>query len=134
MPASAVVRHCAAILTKHGKRGELILAPALATLRERFGVPDPLERAVDSLRPAVRYVKPRGPRGPSTRRAAPVPLFPHVATGVALRWIIGAAGARMYAGGSRPEIARGLVDEIDAVLQGTSALYAKKHQMHRNPN
>lgn len=134
MVAGEVVRHCAKILTRHGLRGEAILAPALAVLRSRYGVADPLAPAVAALRPAVRYAKPRGPRGPATRRAAPTALFPRVATGIALRWIVDAAGERTYTAGGRPDIVRGLVDEVEAVLAGTSPLYAKKLQMHRNPN
>lgn len=61
-------------------------------------------------------------------------LSPQTANAMALRWVVEAAAQRTYGAGGRPCIVRGLFDEFDAILKGTSGLFSKRFATHRNPN
>jgi ribosomal protein S7 len=123
-----LLHHLSALLTRHGKRGDSIVAEVNHQLRVKYQVSDPISQAIMALRPIVAYK-----RGGPSRRFVPQAQIPHSANSIALRWVIDAANKRSYEGG-RPQLLRGLVDELDAVINGSSSLYAKKFQMHRNPN
>lgn len=123
-----LLRHLSALLTRHGSRGEPIVAAVQATLQVRYGVADPIRRALDAVKPVIKYYKSK-----VSRQYIPLALYPKVADAMALRWIINAAGERTFVGG-RPNITRGLTEEIEAIIQGTSSLYAKRFATHRNPN
>ncbi len=125
---ATVMKHFAALLTKRGKRGSTALMEANMRLRTLYGVPDPLQRAVRAITPSVRFAKSK-----TSRAFLPVALFPESARSIAIRWIIEAASGRLYNGG-RPDLVRGLVDEAAAIIDGTSALYARRFNLHRNPN
>jgi len=98
------------------------------TLRVKYQVPDPIRAAIEAIRPVLKYQRFKMDKAAST-----ILLEPKIADGVAIRWVVGQASERTYTGGLR-DIERGLVDEFDAILQGTSSLYQKRFQMHRNPN
>lgn len=123
-----VMSHFGSILTKNGKRGDEILAQVNGQLSVKYGVPCPICIAVNAIRPIIKYSKSK-----VRRSYTPVALFPKTAEGIAMRWIVEIARGRTYVGG-RPNIVRGLTDEIDAIIQGTSTLYAKRFQTHKNPN
>lgn len=123
-----LMTHFSKILTKHGRRGEDILAGVSATLRHRYQHPSPIALAIDAVKPVLKYQKFK-----NARSFVPVVLHPKPSVGIAVRWLVELAGKRTYIGG-RPSIERGLVDEIEAILQGTSSLYARRQQFHKNPN
>lgn len=123
-----LMTHFAKVLTKHGIRGDDVLARVSATLRHKYGHPDPIQVAVDGIKPVLKYQ-----RFKPARQSVPIVLHPKPSVGIALRWIVDLASKRTYVG-DRPCLERGLVDELDAILQGTSALYAKRAQFHKNPN
>jgi len=122
------IRHLCKLLTRHGQRGEPIVAQVQQTLQTRYQIPDPILRAVEAVRPIVKYQKSKARKG-----FYPIALYPKTAEGIALRWILQSASARKYTGG-RPMIARGLIDEFDAILLGTSTVYARRFATHKNPN
>ena len=123
-----VLRHLSALLTRHGARGEPLVAAVQRHLQVRYGVQDPILRAINAVKPVIKYYKSK-----SNRQFVPLALYPKTANAMALRWIISAASGRTFVGG-RPDIVRALGDEIDAILQGTSPLYQKRFNTHRNPN
>jgi ribosomal protein S7 len=125
---SQLLRHFSALLTRHGSRGEPIIATVQQQLSVRYGVPDPILTAINALKPVIKYYKSK-----SKRVYVPLALYPRVAQAMAMRWIIQAANARTFIG-DRPNIRRGLFDEIDAIIQGTSGLFVKRFNTHRNPN
>lgn len=127
-----VASHLSALLTKRGQRGDYLTASVNADLMAKYGAPDSLQRAIEVLRPVIRWMRGKG-QSSSARRYHAMPLYPTTANGIALRWVVAAACARTY-GGSRPNLQRGLVDEFDSLLQGTSPLFSKRFQMHRSPN
>lgn len=127
----AVTNSFIATLTRHGIRRDSLLARVTSKLRLKYGHPAPLDLAIDALRPSVRYVRPKDSK--SSKYHVPVALWPQSGVGMAVRWVVKAARERKYRG-QRPDLERGLWDELDAVLSGTSSLFAKKANMHRNPN
>ena len=120
-----------AALTKHGVRRDGILARVTAKLRSKYGHPIPLDLAVDALRPSVKYLRPKDTR--SAKYFVPIAVWPDSGIGMAVRWIVKAGELKTYKG-MRPDLERGLFEELDAVLSGQSPLFAKKANMHRNPN
>ena len=123
-----LMSHFARILTKHGLRGDDVLARVSASLRHKYGHPDPIQVAVDGIKPVLKYQ-----RFKPARQSVPIVLHPKPSVGIAIRWIVDLASKRTYVG-DRPCLERGLVDELDAIIQGTSPLYAKRAQFHKNPN
>lgn len=122
-----LLRHFSALLTRHGSRGESIVSRVNHQLRLRYGVDNPIGTAVDAIKPVIKYYKSK-----ATKRYQPLALYPKNAEGMALRWIIEAANLRTYIGG-RPDIVRGLVDELDNIIQGNSPIFQKRFNTHRNP-
>ena len=98
-----------------------------AILRQRYGVEWPIQVAVDSVKPVLKFQ-----RFKHSKQYVPIILHAASAEGIAIRWIVQAAHNRMYLG--KRDFKRGLVDELDAVLQGTSSVYQKRFTFHRNPN
>lgn len=123
-----LLRHLAAILTRNGQRGEPIVANAHYRLQTRYRHPEPIKIAIDALKPVIRYQKSK-----NSKAYIPMALYPRTAEAMALRWVVRAANSRMYVG-ERPDIVRGLTDEFDAIIQGTSSLFRKRFDIHRNPN
>lgn len=123
-----LLRHFSALLTRHGARGEPLVAAVQRQLQVKYGVEDPILRAVDAVKPVIKYYKSK-----VTRLFVPLALYPKNADAMALRWIIAAAEGKTYVGG-KADIVRALVDEIDSIIQGSSALYQKRFNTHRNPN
>lgn len=121
-------RHLAAMLTRHGNRGEWIVSDVQQQLVARYRHPNPIPLAINAVKPVIRYYKSK-----SNKAYIPIALWPRTAESMALRWLIRAARNRMYVG-ERPDIVRGLVDELEAIIQGTSNLFRKKFDTHRNPN
>lgn len=94
----------------------------------RYRHPHPIVSAIEAVKPAIKYYKSK-----SSRAYIPLALYPRTAEAMAMRWLIQEARAKTYVGG-RPDIVRGLVDEIETILQGTSSLFRKRFDTHRNPN
>lgn len=126
-PPTALLTHFSNLLTKHGHRKDALVMRITTKLRQKYGIPNPIEVAVDALKPTIRYYRPK-----DRKVWVPEALWPKSAASVAMRWIIGAASSRTY--GHLPNLERGLLDEVEAVLQGTSPLFSKKLQCHKNPN
>lgn len=123
-----MLHHLSKVLTKHGKRGDDVAAAVNFHLRIKYQHPDPIQAAIEAIRPVLKYQRFKMDKAYST-----ILLEPKAADGIAMRWIVGQANARSYTGG-KPNLERGLIDEFDAILQGTSSLYQKRFQTHRNPN
>lgn len=128
-PPTALLTHFASLLTKHGRRNDSLLLRVSTALRLKYAHANPVEQAVDALKPTIRYYKPK-----DRKVWVPEAVWPKSALSMAMRWIIRAASARTYGQFKQPDLERGLLDELDAVLSGTSSLYAKKLQCHKNPN
>lgn len=123
-----LTRHLAALLTRHGSRGEWMVAEVQRRLVARYRHPHPIGAAIEAVKPVIKYYKSK-----SSKAYIPLALYPRTAEAMAMRWLIQAARAKTYVG-DRPDIVRGLVDEIETILQGTSALFRKRFDTHRNPN
>lgn len=114
-------------ITRRGMKGDKVVSDVNARLAHRYGVHNPIQIAIDAIKPSLIYRKDK-----CRRKYIPMPLYPHVASGIAIKWIVKTARERLF--GGRPVIERGLYREIDLIIQGTSSLYSKKFQTHRNPN
>lgn len=123
-----LTRHLAALLTRHGSRGDWIVAEVHRRLVARYRHPNPIGTAIEAVKPVIKYYKSK-----SSKAYIPLALYPRTAEAMAMRWLIQSARAKTYVG-DRPDIVRGLVDEIEAILQGTSTLFRKRFDTHRNPN
>lgn len=123
-----LTRHLAALLTRHGSRGDWIVAEVHRRLIARYRHPNPIGAAIEAVKPVIKYYKSKG-----SKAYIPLALYPRTAEAMAMRWLIQSARAKTYVG-DRPDIVRGLVDEIEAILQGTSTLFRKRFDTHRNPN
>lgn len=122
-----IMKHFTQIVTKGGQKRDDVICRVNAQLRQKYGVEWPIQIAVDSVKPVLKYQ-----RFKHSKQYVPIILHESSAEGIAIRWIIDAAGNRTYLG--KKNFERGLVDEIDAVLQGTSSVYQKRFNFHRNPN
>lgn len=114
-------------ITKRGMKGDSVVSNVNARLAHKYGVPNPIQIAIEALKPSLIYR-----RDKVRRRYLPMPLYSHVSSGIAIRWLVRSARERLF--GGRPIIERGLYSEIDSLIQGRSSLYTKKFQTHRNPN
>ena len=118
------------MLTFAGKPLDTKLARAAFRLRLRFQMEDPIGVAVEAIKPVIQYVKVGTQRNLIART-----IKPEKQTRMAMKWLVKAAFARGYGPGGRvSDFEQGLVDEVSAVLAGTSSLYQKRFNMHRNPN
>lgn len=120
--------HFSKILTKHGKRGDDIVAQVNQTLRHKYRRGNVIQIALDAIKPTLKYVK-----YPNTRKYIPMLLTPRSSLFIGMKWIIEQANAKKYER-NRPDLVRGLTDELNDILQGTSSLFTKRIQFHKNPN
>ena len=128
-PPCSLLQHFSSILIQHGKRHDALLMRINTALKIKYGVPNPIEVAVDAVKPIIRYYRPK-----DRKIWLPEAIWPKSSTGMAIRWITKAASARTYGEWKRPDLGRGLMDEIEGILSGTSSLFAKKLACHKNPN
>lgn len=130
---SLVASRMSTTMTRHGVRRDTILGRIATRLAMRYGRPDALAIAVDAIRPVVRYHK-----EPVLRKSwIPMALPEGPSIGLAIRWILGNAKAKEYFGTTgvrRRDLERAVEEELVAILDGSSNLYAKRLQFHRSPN
>lgn len=120
-------------IMKHGKVQDHVIARIIGRLSVKYGRPDCLALAVDAIRPVIKYHKDQVHR----KQFYPMGLPEESSIGIGIRWLLGAARNKQYHltdGIRRHDLERSVHEEIEAVLAGTSSLYAKKFQFHRNPN
>ena len=117
------------MLTRGGSCIEDKLVKAEFRLKVAFQIPDPFALAVDSIRPVLMYQK-----TPGSKLYKPILFTDDASRRLAVKWIIGQARRKRYHSTQVPEMQQALFDEVCAVLGGTSKLYAKRFQMHKNPN
>ena len=113
------------ILCKKGIKRETELADINTRLKLTLQVDNPIQKAIDVIKPILTFKKQRG------KFSIPVVLTPKQQESTAIRWIIKSGSNRKYFG--RPIIEMGIYDEIVSILQGTSPLFAKRYHFHRNP-
>jgi ribosomal protein S7 len=123
----AIMKHFTQIVTKGGQKRDDIISQVNAILRQKYGVEWPIQVAVDSVKPVLKFQ-----RFKHSKQYVPIILHAASAEGIAIRWIVQAAHNRNYLG--KRDFKRGLIDELDAVIQGTSSVYQKRFTFHRNPN
>jgi ribosomal protein S7 len=128
-PPCSLLKHFSTILIKHGKRRDALLMRINTALKLKYGVPNPIEVAVDAITPIIRFYRPK-----NKKIWIPEAIWPKSSTGMAIRWIAKAASNRTYGQWKRPDLERGLTDEIEGILAGTSSLFTKKLACHKNPN
>ncbi len=124
---SAIMKHFTQIVTMGGQKRDDVVSKVNAILRQKYGVEWPIQVAVDSVKPVLKFQ-----RFKHAKQYVPIILHAASAEGIAIRWIVQAAHNRNYLG--KRDFKRGLIDELDAVLQGTSSVYQKRFTVHRNPN
>ena len=54
-PPTALLTHFSSMLTKHGHRNDALLVRITTALRLKYAVPNPIEHAVDALKPTIRF-------------------------------------------------------------------------------
>jgi hypothetical protein len=117
------------MLTRGGSCIEDKLIKAEFRLKIAYQIPDPFGLAVESIRPVLMYHK-----TPGSKVYKPILLTDDASRRLAVKWIIGQARRKRYHSTQVPEMQQALYDEVCAVFAGTSKLYAKRFQMHKNPN
>lgn len=128
LDAYSVTKHFSQTLIKKGVPQDSILANVSAALRLKYQISNPVEEAVKAVRPIIIWRK----LGGFGRPFAPAMIPEKTQSGIAIRWIIEAARSKKYRG--IRDLQMGLVDELSAILDGTSSLYQKRFMTHRNPN
>ena len=122
-----LMNHFVKILTKGGHCRDDIIARVNSKLRQRYGVEYPIQVAVDAVKPVLKFQ-----RFKHSKQYVPIVLHGKSSEGIAIRWIVNTAYSKEYLG--KRDIERGLYDEIDGILQGSSSVYQKRFNFHRNPN
>ena len=122
-----LMNHFVKVLTKGGHCRDDIIARVNSKLKQRYGVEYPIQVAVDAVKPVLKFQ-----RFKHSKHYVPIVLHGKSAEGIAIRWIINTAYSKEYLG--KRDLERGLYDEIDAILQGSSSVYQKRFNFHRNPN
>lgn len=120
-------------LTKHGMRRDTIASAISTRLAMKYGRPDALALAIDTIRPVVRYHKEQVLK----KTWIPMALPEDSSIGLGIRWVLGSAQAKEYYGSTgvrRRELERSVEEELNAILDGSSGLFAKRAQFHKNPN
>jgi len=125
--SSELMNHFVKVLTKGGQSRDDIIARVNSKLKQRYGVEYPIQVAVDAVKPVLKFQ-----RFKHSKQYVPIVLHGKSAEGIAIRWIINTAHSKEYLG--KRNLERGLYDEIDAILQGSSSVYQKRFNFHRNPN
>jgi ribosomal protein S7 len=115
------------ILCKRGIKRENVVASVNSKLRKFYLVENPIQHAIDAVKPVLQYKKMKG-----MKKAVPVLLPEKRQTNTAIKWIIESALSKNYKYG--PCLERGLFDEINSIIQGTSSVYQKRYMFHKNPN
>ena len=99
----------------------------------KYGRPDALAMAIDTIRPVIRYHREQVLR----KTWIPMALPEESSIGLGIRWVLGSARGKEYYGSTgvrRRELERAVEEELNAILDGSSGLFAKRAQFHRNPN
>lgn len=122
-----VMNHFVKVMTKGGRTRDDLVSKVNSKLKQRYGVEFPIQVAVDAVKPVLKFQ-----RFKNSKKYVPIVLHGKSAEGIAIRWIVQSAHSREYLG--KRNLERGLFDEIDAILQGTSSVYQKRFNFHRNPN
>jgi ribosomal protein S7 len=122
-----LMSHFVKVMTKGGRCRDDIVARVNSKLRQRYGVEFPIQVAVDAVKPVLKFQKFK-----HSKQYVPIVLHSKSAEGIAIRWIVNTASAKEYLG--KRNVERGLYDEIDSILLGTSSVYQKRFNFHRNPN
>lgn len=122
-----LMNHFVKVMTKGGHCRDDIIARVNSKLKQRYGVEYPIQVAVDAVKPVLKFQ-----RFKHSKQYVPIVLHGKSAEGIAIRWIVNSAYAKEYLG--KRNLERGLYDEIDSILQGTSSVYQKRFNFHRNPN
>jgi ribosomal protein S7 len=122
-----LMNHFVKVMTKGGHCRDDIVARVNSKLKQRYGVEYPIQVAVDAVKPVLKFQ-----RFKHSKQYVPIVLHGKSAEGIAIRWIVNSAHSKEYLG--KRNLERGLFDEIDSILQGTSSVYQKRFNFHRNPN
>lgn len=122
-----LMNHFVKVMTKGGQCKDDIVARVNSKLRQRYGVEYPIQVAVDAVKPVLKFQ-----RFKHSKQYVPIVLHGKSSEGIAIRWIITSAYSKEYLG--KRDLERGLYDEIDSILQGSSSVYQKRFNFHRNPN
>ena len=112
-------------LIKGGVSQHAIVARVNARLKLDYQIDNPIQLAIDSVKPLLEYKSMMG-----RRQTLPRILSPHRQNGIAIRWLIEAATERKY--NTVRSLEKGLYDEIAEIFAGTSSLYAKRFNMHKS--
>lgn len=115
------------ILCKKGIKRENVLASVNSRLKHSFQTDNPIQIAIDAIKPVLKYKKLKG-----LKKAVPVVLNEKTQINTAIKWIVDSASSKQY--NQKPSLEKGLYDEISSILLGTSSLFTKRFQFHRNPN
>ncbi|EOD50183.1 putative 30s ribosomal protein s7 protein [Neofusicoccum parvum UCRNP2] len=150
-----VVQQVTNLLMQHGKKSvaqrnmALILnhlrtspPPAINPARPLIsGAPPPshlplnpvlyLTLAIDSIAPLLRIRSQRGAAGGGMALQIPVPLGLQQRRRKAVEWILEAASKRRNTGSGKGGFAMRFANELVAVVQGTSSIWAKRDGVHK---
>lgn len=114
-------------MIKCGTSQHAIVAKVNAKLKLDYQIDNPIQLAIDSVKPLLEYRSMMG-----RRQTLPKILSPNRQNGVAIRWLIETAKQREY--NTVSSLERGLYDEIAEIFAGTSSLYTKRFNMHKSSN
>lgn len=90
-----------------------------------------LQLALDSLAPLMRIRSQRGAAGGGAALQIPVPLGERQRRRQAFTWVLEAASKKTNRGTGRADFARRIADELIAVVEGRSALWDRRTNVHK---
>ncbi|OTA95632.1 hypothetical protein M434DRAFT_393680 [Hypoxylon sp. CO27-5] len=117
-------------------------APKVSPLRPLLpGSPDPsqlplnpllyLTLAIDSVAPLIRVRSLKGAAGGGQALELPEPMAARARRRVAVMWILDAVRRKRSTGSGRAQFATRFAQEIVAVVEGRSAIWDKRNQIHK---
>lgn len=111
-------------LVKEGQRQDAAIAKVNTRLKLAYQVDNPIQLALDIIKPLVQYKSVAG-----RKQTIPKVLSEHRRLGEAVRWILESAHGRKYS--HKRDLEQSLFDEVEAIFDGSSHLYARRFNMHK---
>lgn len=117
---------------KGGYTPEKKLAMANARLKLKYQVDNPIQLAIEAVKPILQHPRKNAARGGGALKGSTMPTVLTVTRqyNLAVKWLLEAARNRKYINNCH-DFEKGLFDEVSAILDGTSSIYNKRYLFHR---
>ena len=113
---------------KKGFMPDQALCLANAKLKLKYQVDNPIQVAIDAVKPVIRHPAKKGFSSVSSQ--LPEILTPIQQSRMAVKWILEGVRNRKYAYDCR-NFEKGVFDEVSAIFDGTSSIFQKRFNYHK---